>query len=188
MSKLKAVRLEITNVLGINQVTIDLSGKITEISGKNGEGKTSCMQALQSVLTSTESATLIRNGASHGKAVLILSDGSQIVSAFKPGKSSKRAMFDAEGRTIPRAATEIDGLFDAHSLNPVDFLTAKGKARIEKVQPLFMEEKACHSHHNHEVLPDRTEAQCRAAEKATRESSASSFWACSPPRHTLAGA
>ncbi len=131
MSELKAVSLQVTNVLGISEITIDLSGKVTEISGRNGQGKTSCIQALQSVFTSSESATLLKNGASHGKAVLILNDGTQIINSLKVGKGGKRAMFDAEGRTIPRAATEIDGLFDPHSLNPVDFFIAKGKNRID---------------------------------------------------------
>lgn len=129
--KLKAVSLQITNVLGINEITIDLSGQVTEISGRNGEGKTSCIEALKSVLTSAESATLLKNGATNGKAVLILNDGTQIISAFKPGKPSKRVMFGKDKMALGRSPTLIAGLFDAHSLNPVDFLTAKGKARID---------------------------------------------------------
>lgn len=130
MKELKAVCLEITNVLGINEITIDLSGNVTEISGRNGEGKTSCIAALQSVLTSADSGTLLRNGATHGKAVLIMDDGSQIISLLKPGKSSKRVMFGADKKALGKSSTRIAELFNAHSLNPIDFLNAKGKARV----------------------------------------------------------
>lgn len=129
--QLRAVRLEINNVLGIDEITIDLSGNITEISGANGQGKTSCIEALRSVLTSVDSGTLLRNGAANGKAVLIFDDGSQIISAFKPGQSSKRVMFDGSGRAMPKSSSEIAKLFDANSFNPAAFLATKGKARVD---------------------------------------------------------
>lgn len=144
MKQLRALSLEITNVLGIDEIKIDLSGNIIEISGANGQGKTSCIEALKSVLTSADSGTLLRNGAANGRSVLILSDGSQIVSALKPGKSSKRAVFDAEGHTLDNAPTRIAELFDTHSLNPVDFLNAKGKIRIDlllEAMPIVVDAK-----------------------------------------------
>ncbi len=130
-NKLKAVSLQVTNVLGIDEITIDLSSNVTEISARNGGGKTSCIEALKSVLQSAESATLLKNGATSGKAVLVLNDGTQIINALKPGKSSKRVMFGKDKIALGQSPTRIAELFDAHSLNPVDFLLAKGKARVD---------------------------------------------------------
>ena len=53
-------------------------GEIVAIVGANGSGKTSVLETIQAVLKGGNDATLLREGAAKGEAVLVLDDGTEI--------------------------------------------------------------------------------------------------------------
>lgn len=121
-------RIKISNILGIEQLEIE-AGKFITVSGKNGVGKTSVVEAIKAALSGGHDATLLRNGADKGEVVLVLEDGATITKKVTSGKS-EQAFTDAEGRKIARPAEAIRQLIDALSVNPVEFLTVPKKQQV----------------------------------------------------------
>lgn len=121
-------RIKISNILGIEELEIE-AGKFITVSGKNGVGKTSVVEAIKAALSGGHDATLLRNGADKGEVVLVLEDGATITKKVMAGKS-EQSFADAEGRKIARPAEAIRQLVDALSVNPVEFLTVPRKQQV----------------------------------------------------------
>jgi len=118
--------IRISSILGIDELELSPKG-FTTISGPNGTGKTSVLEAIKGALAAGHDATLLRNGAEKGEIVLVLDDGMEISKTVKPGASSTTVRRD--GEKISRPAEAIKALTDALSVNPIDFLLAKPKDR-----------------------------------------------------------
>ena len=118
--------IKISSILGIDELELSPKG-FTTISGPNGTGKTSVLEAIKGALASGHDATLLRNGAEKGEIVLVLDDGMEISKTVKPGASTTDVRRD--GKKISRPAEAIKALTDALSVNPIDFLLAKPKDR-----------------------------------------------------------
>lgn len=128
----RAVRVavvKINNILGLTSAEIR-PGRVTLIEGRNGEGKTSVLEAIRAALSGGHDATLLRKGADHGEVVLVLDDGTEIRKTVTM-EGSKTKVTSADVGTISRPAGFLDKLRDAFALNPVDFLLAKKDARLQ---------------------------------------------------------
>lgn len=120
--------IKISNILGIEDMEIR-PGKLTVIKGRNGAGKSSVIESIKGVLKSGHDATLLRNGADKGEAVLVLDDGSRISKSITPTKSTRRFV-DASGVPSDAPAGDIAALYDALSANPLEFLELDGKQQV----------------------------------------------------------
>lgn len=121
-------RIKISNILGIEDLELTPKG-YTQISGQNGTGKTSVLEAVKSVLGCGDNATLLRNGAERGETVLVLDDGTEI-SQTVTKSAVTTTVRGADGKKRARPAELIKSLADMMSVNPVDFLTAPKKERV----------------------------------------------------------
>jgi len=145
---MKVTRLSIQNILGID--TLEISpGQITTISGGNGVGKTSVLEAIKAALGGGNDASLIRNGSDSAKVVLVLEDGTEIARSWtEDGKSTVAVKNPAFGK-VSSPATYLKRLTDALSVNPVSFITApsdKRAAWLLEVLPVEVSDadlKAC---------------------------------------------
>lgn len=126
---MKIQHLRIENILGIKHIEITPGGKLTEIAGDNGQGKTSILEAVKAATQGGHDATLLRAGEKHGQIVLVLDDGIELHKHVSESKSKLDLIKD--GKAIPRSSDTIKGLTDLLSVNPVDFLTAPKKKRVE---------------------------------------------------------
>ena len=79
--------LTIRNILGIDELELSPQG-FTQISGPNGTGKTSVLEAIKSALSAGHDATLLRHGAEKGEIVLVLDDGLEVTKTVKPSAST----------------------------------------------------------------------------------------------------
>ena len=125
---MKISQVKISNILGIKELELSPEG-FTEISGRNGEGKTSVLEAIRAVVQSGHDATLLRRGESKGEAVLVLDDGTELSKTVTDTGSTSSVRRD--GKKIASPATTIKALTDALSVNPVEFLTAPKKDRVK---------------------------------------------------------
>lgn len=119
-------KVNISNILGIDSLEFE-AGQYIEISGRNGSGKTSVLEAIKSGLKGGNDATLIRNGESTGEVVLEFDNG-MVLQKTMAGKN-KLKLTNGDGQTIDKPQSELDKLYDMLSVNPVEFLTADKKSR-----------------------------------------------------------
>ncbi|MEQ8767172.1 MAG: hypothetical protein RL885_24895 [Planctomycetota bacterium] len=127
--KLQATKLKITNVLHTKDLEIEL-GAVTVLEGANGQGKTAVLSALRAAIGGGHDATLIRNGEKAGEVVLEFEDGSCLTDRITPS-GSKRTFTDADGVAVRKTQSHLDAIRDALSLNPIEFIDAPAKRRIE---------------------------------------------------------
>lgn len=126
---MKIQHLKIENILGIKHLELTPGNTLTEISGDNGQGKTSVLEAIKAGTQGGHDATLLRQGAEKGEIVLVLDDGAELHKKVTADKSTLDLVKD--GKKVPRASDTIKGLTDMMSVNPVDFLTAPKRDRVK---------------------------------------------------------
>lgn len=126
---MKVTKISIRNILGIEDLEIQ-PGSITEIAGPNGAGKTSVLEALRAALGGGHDATLIRKGADKAQVVIELEDGVQIQRTITEKGSDLKLTHPTMGQ-ISRKQGYLNELIDQLGMNPVDFLTAPKKRRVE---------------------------------------------------------
>lgn len=125
---MKISHIKISNILGLDELEFSPEG-FTQISGPNGTGKTSVLEAIKSVMQSGHDATLLRNGAEKGEVVLVLDDGMELSKNVTAANSTTSVRRD--GKKITRPAEAIKALTDSLSVNPVEFLLAPKKDRVK---------------------------------------------------------
>jgi len=126
--KLRVAHVSIKNILGLTELEFAPKG-FTEIEGGNGTGKTSTIEAIRAVLRGGHDATLLRKGAERGEIVIVLDDGTSIKKTVTPDDTDVKIMRDE--RVLKRPAEAIRALHDALSVNPVEFLRAPEKSRVD---------------------------------------------------------
>lgn len=126
--KVRLSKVIISNVLGIKELEFE-PGAFTEVSGKNGQGKTSVLEAIKSVLEGGHDATLLHNGAEKGEIVLVLDDDTTITKRITATKTDH--IVEMEGHKLSSPVSLIRGLADILSVNPIDFLRAPAKDRVD---------------------------------------------------------
>lgn len=131
MSNMKIAKIRISNILGIDELEITPGGTITEITGKNGSGKTSILEAIKAVVKGGHDATLLRKGKDKGEIVLVMDDlaGTQIHKKVT-AEGSSTSLYQND-KKVPSPGGTIKQLVDMLAVNPVDFLTAAPKDRMK---------------------------------------------------------
>lgn len=125
---MKIAHIRISNILGIEDLEFS-AGAFNAITGPNGSGKTSMLEAIRSVVGRSDDATLLRKGAEQGQAVLVLDDGTELKRRFTQ-RGSILTVEDKHGQKVPSPATFVRGLADMLGSNPIDFLKAPKKDRV----------------------------------------------------------
>src|SRR5574343_633836 len=97
---MKISKIRISNILGINHLEFE-PGQITEISGKNGSGKTSVIEAVKNALKGGTDATLLRYGEKEGDILLVLDDRTKIKKSVSETKTELK-LFDISGKKVSK--------------------------------------------------------------------------------------
>ena len=151
MAKLRVTAVTIRDVLGAHELALE-PGRITRISGRNGSGKTTVLQAVQAALGRGSLGKLARvdpSGEETAPEVVLVLEGEG--EAFRVERSGdrvrvRRRVGDTAGlEDVPRPQEFLAGLFDASSASPVRFLTAPDKDRallLLEALPLQLDREA----------------------------------------------
>lgn len=120
--------IKISNILGIQELEFK-AGQFVEVTGRNGQGKTSLLEAIKAATQGGHDATLLRKGAEKGEVVLVLDSGMEI-SKRVTGRSSPLTITGSDGAKAKKPAEVLKSLTDMLSVNPIDFLRAPKKDRV----------------------------------------------------------
>ena len=124
---MKIQQVRISNILGLAHLEFN-AGKFNVISGPNGQGKTSVLEAIKAVVEGGHDATLLRKGADKGEVVLVLDDQTEIRKRITPNSSPLQVVRD--GGKVNKPSEAIKALTDMLSVNPVEFLRARKQDRV----------------------------------------------------------
>jgi DNA repair ATPase RecN len=127
MNNLKTV--EIKNIMGIGSLRFD-AGAVTVISGGNGVGKTSILEAIRNVFHGGHDPAMIRHGADKGTITLTLNDGT-VIHKWISRRGYDHSAKTAKGALIRPTKKFIDELAAGFAFDPIAMMDAKPAERLQ---------------------------------------------------------
>ena len=131
---MKIVKLEAENVKRLKAVEITPAGNVVEITGKNGQGKTSVLDSIYWALAGTKNiqAQPIRKGEE--KATIKLSLGELIVTRRFTAKGSTVIVEKADGARFPSPQGILDAIVGELTFDPLAFARMAPKDQFEELR------------------------------------------------------
>lgn len=118
---MKISKLKIENLYGIEE--LELGDKSVELTGNNGVGKSSVIDAIRLALTNNSKRKyIVKNGETEGRIYVKLDDGITIDRKKRTDKSDYKSIKDANGNEINSPETFLKDIFTPLQLEPVEFL------------------------------------------------------------------
>jgi len=129
MSKeLRIESIAISNVKNITDLEFK-AGSVTVISGRNGVGKSSVLDAIATVFEGGHDANMIRRGAKAGSVTITLSDGVTIKKNITL-KGTTVKVTTQDGGLVKSPTTYVKSLTTGMGFDPIAFVEAKQKDRL----------------------------------------------------------
>ncbi|MFK5600211.1 AAA family ATPase [Methylobacterium sp. HMF5984] len=136
---MKIVQLQAENVKRLRAVSIEPDGNIVEITGRNGQGKSSVLDAIWWALSGTThiQAVPIRKGENKARIRLDLGE-IKVVRTFTKREdetfTTTLVVESEEGARYPSPQKMLDALLGALSFDPLAFTRMDGKAQMEALK------------------------------------------------------
>jgi DNA repair exonuclease SbcCD ATPase subunit len=127
----KIIKLEANNFKRLRAVEISPGGNLVVIAGRNGQGKTSVLDAITAALGGTSTKALprpIRDG--EDKASIVLETEDLIVTRTFSGTTSKLTVKGKDGATFSKGQAKLDQLLGRLSLDPLAFTQLSDKEQL----------------------------------------------------------
>lgn len=119
---MKISKINIEKLYGIEQLELD--GKSVELTGSNGVGKSSVLDAIRLALTNNSKRKyIVKNGQKEGKIYVKLDDGTTIERKKRTDKSDYKSIKDGNGNDIASPESFLKDIFTPLQLEPVEFLS-----------------------------------------------------------------
>lgn len=118
---MKISKLKITNTYGISQ--FELGGESVELTGSNGTGKSSVIDAIRLALTNNSKRKyIVKRGENEASIYVELDDGTTINRKKRLDKSDYKSIKDGNGNEINSPESFLKDIFTPLQLEPVEFL------------------------------------------------------------------
>lgn len=133
----KIVKLEASNFKRLRAVEISPDGNLVVIAGRNGQGKTSVLDAITAALGGASTKALprpIRDG--EDKAQIVLETEDLIVTRTFSGTASKLTVKGKDGSTFSKGQAKLDELLGRLSLDPLAFTQLSEKDQLKTLLDL----------------------------------------------------
>ena len=118
---MKISKLKISNTYGISQ--FELGGESVELTGSNGTGKSSVIDAIRLALTNNSKRKyIVKRGENEASIYVELDDGTTINRKKRLDKSDYKSIKDGNGNEINSPETFLKDIFTPLQLEPVEFL------------------------------------------------------------------
>lgn len=116
---MKTTRISIKNLFGIKERQLD--GKSVEITGTNGSGKSSIIDAIRYALTNNSNRDyIVRSGETEGE-ILIETDTGLSIDRKKRTTQADYKSIKEGGKDVPKPESFLQQIFTPMQLNPVAF-------------------------------------------------------------------
>lgn len=133
--KLRIKRIRLRNVMGIEELEVSADGQLVRIEGDNATGKSSIVQAVESIIKGGHDVRLLRNGADEAEVYLLLEDDTEVTKSIKPTGSNLSVRHPDYG-SISGPKGWIEQHFDIMSVNPVELVLAEKSEIILQALPM----------------------------------------------------
>lgn len=135
----KVLELRASNVKRIRAVELQLTDGVNVVAGRNGQGKTSVLDALQMALGGKSSIprTPVRKGEEKASIVVKLDNGITITRHIKPDGTGTLKVTSAENAAYASPQALLDGMLGALSFDPLAFSRMKADDQYETLRTLM---------------------------------------------------
>lgn len=135
----KIINLQATNFKRLKAVEVAPDGNIVTISGKNGQGKSSVLDAITAALAGTDKRTTpkpIRDGEEYAEIVL---ETDELIATrrFTHDKKPSLVVESKDGAKYPKAQAKLNDLIGKLSLDPLAFTRLSDKEQRETLLGLI---------------------------------------------------
>lgn len=133
----KIVKLQADNFKRLRAVEINPDGNLVVIAGRNGQGKTSVLDAITAALGGNNTKTLprpIRDGEDNAQIVLETED--LIVTRTFTGTTSKLTVKGKDGALYTKGQAKLDELLGKLSLDPLAFTNLSDRDQLKTLLDL----------------------------------------------------
>ena len=114
------VKIKIKNLFGIKEYEAD--GKSIELSGKNGTGKTSVIDAIKYALTNkSDRDYIVRNGETEGEILIETDNGLRINRKSRTNQVDYKSI-KRNGAEVGSPEAFLKDIFTPLQLNPIEFM------------------------------------------------------------------
>jgi len=136
---MKILKLSAENVKKVKAVEITPTGDLIQITGRNGQGKSSILDAMWWALVNAKhvQAVPIRKGASHARVKLELGDAQPaelIVEKHFTAKGATLTVQNAMGARFPSPQSMLDALLGALSFDPLAFVNQSPAEQFQSLR------------------------------------------------------
>lgn len=132
---MKVTKIRIKNLFGIAETTLD--GRNLEITGTNGTGKTSVIDAIKLALTNNSDRDyVIKQGEQEGEIIVETDTGLYIDRKKRAGKADYKSIKDS-GREVMGPENMLKTLFTPLQLDPVTFIQLDKKEQNRTILDLI---------------------------------------------------
>ena len=132
---MKTTKIKIKNLFGISEA--DLDGSSMELTGSNGTGKTSVIDAIKYALTNdSDREYIIKQGESEGEIIIETDTGLYIDRRKRTNKADYKSVKE-NGREVPGPESMLRKLFTPLQLDPVKFIQMDKKEQNRTILDLI---------------------------------------------------
>lgn len=133
----KILKLEVSGFKRLRAVQITPTGDIVEITGKNGQGKSSVLDAIQAALGGTRRAPEAPVRKGHDRARIAVDMGSlKVERTFLKSGNAALVVTDESGEKLKSPQAVLDRLYGDLSFDPLSFAMAEPKKQVEILRSL----------------------------------------------------
>ena len=132
---MKIVRLQIRNFLGLKEVDLK-TGDVNVFKGRNRQGKTSLLKAIEAAFVAGNQADKIRQGEDSA-SILIELDEAYISRTIPANGKTLLTVCDKNGEDIRKPQEYLDGIVGGFSFNPAEFFLCKQSEQVQYVLESF---------------------------------------------------
>ena len=127
---MKTIKIVIKNLFGIT--ALELDGRSIEITGTNGSGKTSVLDAIKYALTNnSERDYIVRQGETEGEIIIETDTGLSIDRKKRTTQADYKSIKE-DGKEVTRPESFLSKIFTPMQLDPVAF-TQMGKDEQNRI-------------------------------------------------------